>query len=108
MISPQGIPNCGSCNHYSGSFCNVNPTYLGKAPECSYFDRISTTTEIEDTCRNFSEWMKTTNKSPITQLIISKHHPFYEKFKEAGYSSTSVSKDGELRWFIFDKKVTTE
>lgn len=105
MISLKGVPNCGSCNHYSEGFCNVNPTYLGRAPECPHFDRVSNITEIEETVKKFGDWFKTTSKSPITQMIISKYHPWYEKFKEAGYSSTAVSDDGELRWFIFDKKV---
>lgn len=54
MISPEGIPNCGSCNHYSKGFCNVNPIYLGRASECPHFNRVSTKEEINETVRELT------------------------------------------------------
>jgi hypothetical protein len=96
MISPDGIPNCGSCKHYSEGFCNANPTYLGRASECSQFDRVSTTVEIEETINRLGEWFKSTNKPP-TQMIIGIGHPFFKKLIGEEQFSTPVSKDKILQ-----------
>ena len=103
MISLEGIPNCGSCRYYSEGFCNVNPTYLGRAPECHQFGRITTTAKIDKTVRKFK---KVKSKPPL-QMITGPGNPLYFKLIERGVPSYAISEDGVVRCFVFDKKYKT-